>query len=382
MAVLLAIDMGADLPGDLVGGGVALLPGLGVAHLPGHLPLVGLGHLVALSLNMLLADGASGVTSVTGLSRPLAIVTSIAVTSGNNLGVVTNNSGAVVDLGVGLGALGGEGVLALLNIGGVHNSLAHGPGDLAGVLLGDLVTLLLHMLLALGAGAVSMVTSLGISLSLSLAVMSVSNNLGVMTDNSGAVVNLLGHGVAVLGDDVLALLNVGGVHDGVVLLVTDLPLVLDGPLVALLVGLAEALEVVVGGVSVSGLGLSVPLGVVTSVDELRVVTNNGGAVVDLLAGLAAVLGHDVGALLDVGGVHNNVILLMADVLVVSLAVLVVDGVVDDVALDVVPLAVTMTVTSVRGVSHGGGQGGSGEEEGGADSVHHDQIWEYFFPPTL
>lgn len=385
MAVLLAaIDMGADLPGDLVGGGVALLPGLGVAHLPGHLPLVGLGHLVALSLHMLLADGAGGVTSVTGLSRPLAVVTSIAVTSGDNLGVVTNNSGAVVDLGVGLGALGGEGVLALLDIGGVHNSLAHGPGDLTGVLLGDLVALLLHMLLALGAGAVSMVTSLGISLSLSLAVMSVSNNLGVMTDNSGAVVNLLGHGVAVLGHDVLALLDVGGVNNGVVLLVADLPLVLDGPLVALLVGLAEALEVVVGGVSVSGLGLGigVPLGVVTSVDELRVVTNNGGAVVNLLAGLAAVLGHDVGALLDVGGVHNNVILLMADVLVVSLALLVVDGVVDDVALDVVPLAVTMTVTSMRGVSHGGGQGGSGEEEGGADSVHHDQNWEYFFPPTL
>merc|ERR1712105_37902 len=64
-----------------------------------------------------------------------------------------------------------------------------------------------------------MVTSLGISLSLSLAVMSVSNNLGVMTDNSGAVVNLLGHGVAVLGHDVLALLGVGGVHNGVVLLV-------------------------------------------------------------------------------------------------------------------------------------------------------------------
>ena len=222
-----------------------------------------------------------------------------------------------------------------------------------------------------------MVTSLSISLSLSLAVMSVSNNMGVMTHNSRAVVNLLGDGVAVLGHDVLALLDVGGVHDGVVLLVTLLPLVLDGPLVALLVGLAEALEVVMGGVSVSrlGLGIGVPLGVsVTSVDELRVVTNNSGGVVDLLAGLAAVLGHGVGALLDVGGVHNNVILLMTDVLVVSLAMLVVDGVVDDMALDIVPLAVTMTtmaVTTVRGISHGGGQGGSGEEEGGADSVHHD-----------
>ena len=224
MSVLLAVDMGADLPGDPVGGGVALLPGLRVAHLSGHLPLVGLGHLVALPLHVLLADGAGGVTSVARLSGPLAVVTSIAVTSGDNLGVMTNNSGAVVNLGVGLGALGGEGVLTLLDIGGVHNSLAHGPGDLAGVLLGDLVALLLHMLLALGARAVSVVTSLGISLSisisLSLAMMSVSNNLGVVTNDSGAVVNLLGDGVAVLGDDVLALLGVGGVHDGVVLLVT------------------------------------------------------------------------------------------------------------------------------------------------------------------
>lgn len=128
---------------------------------------------------------------MTGLSGPLAVMSSVAVTSGDNLRVVTNNGGAVVDLGVGLGALGGEGVLTLLDIGGVHNSLAHGPGDLAGVLLGDLVALLLHMLLALGARAVSVVSSLGISFSLSLAVMSVSNNLRVVTNNSGAVVNLL-----------------------------------------------------------------------------------------------------------------------------------------------------------------------------------------------
>ena len=90
-----------------------------------------------------------------------------------------------------------------------------------------------------------MVTSLGISLSLSLAVMSVSNNLGVMTDNSGAVVNLLGHGVTVLGDDVLALLNVGGVHNGIVDLVANLPwhlaLVLLGDLVALSVNLIVTL---------------------------------------------------------------------------------------------------------------------------------------------
>ena len=106
-------------------------------------------------------------------------------------------------------------------------------------------------------------------------------------------------------------------------------------------------------------------------------TNNGGAVVHLLAGLAAMLGHDVCALLDVGGVNHNIVLLMAHLLVVGLAVLVVDNVIDHVALDSV-LLVTMTsmttvtsVTSVRGLSHWGSQGGSGEEKCGADSVHHD-----------
>ena len=153
-----------------------------------------------------------------------------------------------------------------------------------------------------------MVTSLGISLSLPLAVMTVSNNLGVVTNNSGAVVNLLGDGVAVLGDDVLALLDVGGVNDGVVLLVADLSLVLDGPLVALLVGLAEALEVVV--FTISGLSLSLAISM-TMRDNLGVMTNNSGAVVNLLGDRVAVLGDDVLALLGVGGVHDGVVLLVA-----------------------------------------------------------------------
>merc|ERR550532_748698 len=374
VVLLVVIVVGADPPGHLVGGLVALLPGLGVTDRSGDLPLDVLGHLVALPLHVLLADGGRSVAS--GLSRPLAV----SVTVSDHVGVVTNNSGAVVDLGVGLAALGGEGVLTLLNIGGVNNSLAHGPGDLALVLLGHLVTLPLHMLLALRTGGVSVVTSLGISLSLSM--MSVSNDLGVMTNNSGAVVNLLGDGVAVLGDDVLALLDVGGVNDGVVLLVADLSLVLDGPLVALLVGLAEALEVVVRGISVTGLSLGVSLGVsggVTSDDKLRVVTHDSGAVMDLLVMRLTVLGHGVGALLDVGGVHHHVVLLVADLLVVSLALIVVDDIVDHVALDIVSV---LAVTSVGGVSHRGGEGGSGEEKGGAHSEHHSNWPMYFFPPTL
>ena len=71
----LLVDDLADLPGHLVGGGVALLPGLGVAHRSGHLPLMGLGHLVTLPLNVLLADGAGGVTSGGSLGVPLGVVT-------------------------------------------------------------------------------------------------------------------------------------------------------------------------------------------------------------------------------------------------------------------------------------------------------------------
>ena len=73
------------------------------------------------------------------------------MTSVDNLGVMTNNSRAVVNLLGDLLAVLGDDVLALLDVGGVHHSLAHGPGDLLGVVLGDLVALLLNILVTLGA---------------------------------------------------------------------------------------------------------------------------------------------------------------------------------------------------------------------------------------
>ena len=73
------------------------------------------------------------------------------MTSMDNLGVMTHNGGAVVNLLGDLLAVLGDDVLALLDVGGVHHSLAHGPGDLLGVVLGDLVALLLNVLVALGA---------------------------------------------------------------------------------------------------------------------------------------------------------------------------------------------------------------------------------------
>ena len=119
--------------------------------------------------------------------------------------------------------------------------------------------------------------SLGVSISVPLVVSaSMTDDLGVMSDNRRAMVHLLVCLLAVLGHNVLALLDVGRVHDDIVLGVALLPLVLNGLLVALLVRLAEALEVVVMGL-VSIARLSLPLVVamsVTSMDDLGVMTHN------------------------------------------------------------------------------------------------------------
>jgi len=127
---------------DFVGNWVTLFFWDALAFLSWNLLLMVLRNLVALLLNMFLADWSNA--SIAWLSISLAIVTSL-----DDLGVMTNNSRAVVDLGVGLSALSGEGVLTLLNVGGVNNGLADGSWDLSLVLLGDLVALLLNMLLAL-----------------------------------------------------------------------------------------------------------------------------------------------------------------------------------------------------------------------------------------
>ena len=67
--------------------------------------------------------------------------------------------------------------------------------------------------------------SLGVSLSVPLVVSVTSvDNLGVMSNNSRAVMNLLGHLVALLCHDILAVFHVGRVNHGVVLGVADLVL--------------------------------------------------------------------------------------------------------------------------------------------------------------
>ena len=146
MSMTMSTILRADLSGNLVSNWVALLSWNLDTDWSGNLSLMLLRHLVALSLNMLLTLWSSAVTR--WISGSLAIVTSIGAMA-DHLGIMTNNSGAVVDLGLGLCALSGEGLLTLLDVGGVNNSLAHWSGNLSGVLLWNLVALLLNMLLAL-----------------------------------------------------------------------------------------------------------------------------------------------------------------------------------------------------------------------------------------
>jgi len=365
-----------DLSGHLDLDGMALLSWHRDTDLSGHLVGALDRLLVALSVLLGVALGSAGV-SVAGLSLSLSLPLAVAGVSdgmadgvSDDLGVVSDDSRAVVHLGGGGVTVGGESLLAFLDVGGVDDGLADGSGHLAGVLDWLLVTLSVLLVVALGFRGVA---GLGFSLSLSVAVAvaddSVGNDLGVVTDNGGAVVNLLGSLFTVGGDDVLALFDVGGVDDDVVLLVALLTLVVDRLLVALLVGLAEALLVVVLGVSVAGLGLSLGLSLVVARmavgDNGGVVADNGGRVVHLLVDLFTVLGHDVLALLDVSGVDDDVVFLVALLFVVGLT----GGVVLDV-VGCVTLALVVVVTAVVGVAGSGG-GEASQEDAAEDGLEHD-----------
>jgi len=88
-------------------------------------------------------------------------------------------------------------------------------------------------------------------------------------------------------------------------------------------------------------------------------TNNSGAVVNLLGDLAAVLSHNVSALLNVCGVHNNIVFLMTNLIVVSFTMLVVNNIVDNMALGSPIMA--------RGRV---GKAGAGEQKSCTNFIHY------------
>ena len=103
------------------------------------------------------------------------------------------------------------------------NWVADLPGDLARVLDWPLLALPLGAGVALGSSGVA-VSVAGVGLPLAVAVSSVATrvHLGVVADHTRAVVDLLGHLVALLSHDILAVLNISGVHYSVVLSVASL----------------------------------------------------------------------------------------------------------------------------------------------------------------
>merc|ERR1711951_5726 len=132
------------------------------------------------------------------------------------------------------------------------------------------------MLLALWSGGVSLAAISWLSISISLCfslsmVSSMRDNLGVMTNNSRAMMDLLVCLLAVLGHNILTFFNVSGVNNDIIFFMAFLSLVLDWLLVALLVWLAEALEVVVWLVAITWLSLSISISFdisMTSMDNL------------------------------------------------------------------------------------------------------------------
>merc|ERR1719320_831430 len=161
-----------------------------------------------------------------GVSRLSITLTITSMSMSHYLGVMANNSRAVVDLLRCFLTMSGDDVLTLLNISSVYNNIIFLMALLALILYWLLVALLVWLAEALKV-VVMVVSRFSISLSFTLVVsnMSLSHYLRVMTNNSRAVVNLVRCFLAVLCDNILALLHISSVHHHIILLMTSLVIV-------------------------------------------------------------------------------------------------------------------------------------------------------------
>ena len=139
----------------------------------------------------------------------------------------------------------GDDFFTLLNVCGVHNLLTDLLGDLARVLLRVLVALLVLLVFTVRSGRVSMASSISITLVVStIAVtrMVNTNNLRVMANNMGAVVNLLVFLLTMSSDNIFTFFNIGDIHNNIILYMALIMLRLLGNLVALVVLLVMAVR--------------------------------------------------------------------------------------------------------------------------------------------
>merc|ERR1712168_1260574 len=133
------------------------------------------------------------------------------------LGVMANNSRLSITLTIPSMSMSGDDVFTLLNISSIYNNIIFLMALLALVLHWLLVTLLVWLTEALQV-VVMVVSGQRISFSLTIPSMSLGNNMGVLTDNSSTVVDLLSSFMAVLGDYVLTLLHISSVHNCIIFL--------------------------------------------------------------------------------------------------------------------------------------------------------------------
>merc|ERR1719419_767355 len=103
-------------------------------------------------------------------------------------------------------------LVALFNEDGVDNFLASGLGDLARVLMGMLVALLLLFVLTLRSSVVTFVASLSSTLVIVIGMVLV-NNPGVMSNNTRMMVAGFLFLMAVCSCDILTLLNIGDINN-------------------------------------------------------------------------------------------------------------------------------------------------------------------------
>ena len=184
-----------------------------LADRAGNLALILYWPLVALPVLLVVALRPSGVSR---LSLTLAIpIPSMAMS--NYLGVMANNSRTVVHLLRCFLAVGGDDVLALLNISSVYNNIVLLMTLLALALYWPLVTLLVWCTEAL---LVVMMILCILRISFTLVTTRMRKDMRVMTNNSSTVVDLLRCFMAVLGDNVLTLLHISSVYNCIIFLMT------------------------------------------------------------------------------------------------------------------------------------------------------------------
>ena len=135
----------------------------GLAHLAGNLARVLFGGLVALPVLLVMALGSSGVALARfsfGFSLSLTLANAIStitnVSTGDNLGVMTNNRGATVHLLRSFLTMSGDDVLTLLNISSIYNNIVFFMALLATGLLWCLMALPVLLVMALGSCGVAL----------------------------------------------------------------------------------------------------------------------------------------------------------------------------------------------------------------------------------